>query len=83
MPQPETTIGLECPMTEWEANHIKMERAPAGTIAGLVAEIERLRGQVRALRSVVESAIEWDGADDEGVPAVWFEAAELALREAE
>ena len=45
------------------------------------AEIDRLRGQIRSLRSVVVSAIEWDGEDSEGVPAVWIETAELALKE--
>ena len=46
-------------------------------------EIERLEGHISMLRSVVASAMEWDGADDEGVPAVWIEAAEEALKETE
>lgn len=44
-------------------------------------EIERLRGHVRQLRSVIEDALMWDGADDTGVDAVWRESAEEALKE--
>lgn len=46
-----------------------------------IREIDRLRGCIRSLMSVVQDAVEWDGCDAEGVPAVWLEAAEEVLKE--
>ena len=52
-----------------------------GSLRAAADEIERLRGHVRQLRSVIEDALMWDGADDTGVDAVWRESAEEALKE--
>lgn len=62
---------------EWERACRNLERINAEQRA----EIERLRGNESSLRSVLLEAIQWDGEDDVGVPAVWREAAEEVLKE--
>lgn len=60
--------------TEDEAITAWNTRAPDPRIAALEAERD-------ALRSVVHQAIEWDGYDAEGQPAVWLDEARKALGE--
>ena len=53
----------------------------AGSCEGAAYQIEirKLRAENEALREVLEAAIEWDGYDDGGVPAVWLDQARQAL----
>lgn len=35
--------------------------------------------RIEALENIVREAIEWDGFDADGIPAVWLERAEMLL----
>lgn len=49
--------------------------------ADAAAKIEAQEAEIKDLREALKNAIEWDGHDDEGVPAVWLDDARAALGE--
>lgn len=55
--------------------------AAAGVAHYALCKIDRLRRHIDILRNALETAIELDSDDDQGVPAVWLEAANEALKE--
>lgn len=52
-----------------------------GTKEAGLCDVCLLKKRVAGLEAVLRKAIEWDGYDDEGVPALWLGDAQSALSE--
>ena len=70
-------------VAEWHDRSDAIRRAMNGvqktSHAEQAAAIRELIAERDRLRAVLREAIEWNGEDDCGVPAVWLERARAAL----
>jgi len=74
----QTTTNLpETPRTD--ANIIPNQKWHGELVPASLSKELEIENQ--KLKSVLKEAITWDGFDEQGVPAVWLEAAEKLLQE--
>lgn len=68
----------------WGADHLRTIKRYCMLLESYrkaVADRKALEAENARLLAIIAEAVEWDGHDEEGVPAVWYDEARAALGE--